>query len=286
MPSLKQPARRWIKTRALDAVLKYRRATWRNRSLPHFIVIGAQKSGTTSLSHYLSQHPRILRSLTQEVHFFDGGLNPAADNYENGQQWYRAHFPSKKRLRGRFKTFEVSPLYIFNPLVPGRIIEHLPDVKLIALLRNPTERAISHYFHERRKGRESLSIEQALQAEDERLQPVLENAQYKSKTFINCSYKLRGIYKVQLERFYRYFPPQRLLVLSSEEFFTEPEHVLRRVFDFVGVDSRFEVADLRKRNVSSNREQVDPRVYADLNEYFLPHNQALYELVGKSYGWE
>ena len=183
------------------------------------------------------------------------------------------------------KTFEASPLYIFNPLAPKRIFDLIPEVKLIVVLRNPTERAISHYFHERRQNRESLSIYEALQEEEKRLESVIKAKNFKNDIFIHHSYKSRGLYKDQLERYLNYFPWQHILFIKSEEFFSEPDNTLRRVFEFVGVDTEFKVKDLRPRNVANNRSEVDPKVYEYLNSYFLPHNQALYELVGENYGW-
>ena len=107
----------------------------------------------------------------------------------------------------------------------------------------------------------------------------------KNHLFIHHSYKSRGLYKVQLERYLQHFPWEQLLVICSEAFFAEPENTLRQVFEFVGVDTGFKVEDLKPRNVNWNRTKVPPGVYEYLNDYFLPHNQALYELVGKDYGW-
>ncbi len=285
MRSLRRLTRRLIKAPARRLIWQYQKATWRSRSLPNFIIIGAQKSGTTSLFHYLGQHPQLLQSFSKEVHFFDGGLNPRIDTYEKGEEWYRAYFPSRRAMSRHHKTFEASPLYIFNPLVPRRIHEMVPEVRIIALLRNPTERAISHYFHEKRKGRESLSISEALRQEDKRLEPVLHNGDYKNNIFIHHSYKHRGLYKEQLGRFRQYFSRERMLVLSSEEFFRDTEITLKRVFDFVGVDTQFKAENLKPINVAGNRSIVSSEVHEYLDEFFLPHNQALYELLGENCGW-
>ncbi|MFO7955055.1 sulfotransferase family protein [Thioalkalivibrio sp.] len=155
----------WAKPYARRIINKYGEATWSKRGLPDFIIIGAQKSGTTSLYAYLSQHPQLFPSSTKEVHFFDGGLDPSVDTFKKGMPWYRAHFPLRKNMGANQRTFEASPLYIFNPLAPERIANVVPNVKIIALLRNPTERAISHFFHERRRGREPLAIDEALEKE-------------------------------------------------------------------------------------------------------------------------
>jgi len=274
-----------MKSYVRGVVLKSRQATWQNRALPDFVIIGAQKAGTSSLYFYLSQHPQLLPSFNKEVHFFDGGLDPGVDNFEKGILWYRAHFPLRKNIGFHQKTFEASPLYIFNPLAPRRIFDIIPQVKIIALLRNPTERAISQYLHEKRKNREPLSIYEALQKEEARLEAVIGKKDYKNTVFMHHSYKNRGLYKDQLERYLNCFSRDQILVIASELFFANPDVYLKRVFEFVGVDTECKVKDLRPRNIANNRSDVAPDVYKYLNSFFLPHNQALYELLGENYDW-
>ena len=263
----------------------YRQATYFLRSLPSFVIIGAQKSGTTSLYHYLSQHPQLEPSYKKEVHFFDGGPIPDVDSFNKGPAWYRSHFRPKKLSKNDQISFEASPLYLFNPLVPQRISRLIPEVKLIAILRNPTERAISHYFHEVRGGRESLPLMDALKAEEERLKPIMAKKNYKSRCFINHSYKSRGNYYEQIKRYLNYFPMSNLLVLNSETLFNDPYIALKRVFEFVGVDSDFIVKDLSPRKVGSNKSKVGQNVIEYLDNYFRFPNQMLSELIGKEYDW-
>lgn len=285
MPSLKQVTQGWKRASARRVTWHYRQMSWRSRALPNLIIIGAQKSGTTSLYSYLSQHPQLQPAFVKEIHFFDGGLDPDVDNFEKGPRWYRAHFPLQKDIRTNEKTFEASPLYMFNPLVPRRISELLPEVRVLALLRNPTERAISHYFHERRKKREPLAMREALQHEETRLEYAIKESDYKSNSYINHSYKSRGLYKEQLERYLTYFPWGQMLVLNSEELFGNPHSTLKLVFEFLEVDSGFKVPNLNPRSVGKNRDDVASDVYDYLNHYFLPHNEDLYRLLGRSYDW-
>jgi hypothetical protein len=266
-------------------VWPFRQATGRGRVLPDFIIIGAQKAGTTSLFQYLSEHPQLFESFKKEVHFFDGGSNPRFDAYDRGPLWYQAHFPLRRRMASNYKTFEASPLYLFHPLVAERLHRLLPRVKLIALLRHPTERAISHYFHEQRKGREKLPILQAMQAEQERLSKALGQQDFRDPAFRHFSYKQRGLYEQQLRRYLQYFSPEQLLVLGSEKFFADPHTAMRQVLEFVGVDAGFEAKQLKPRNVSKNRQQVDAEVYDYLDAYFAPHYRSLYDLVGQDFGW-
>lgn len=266
---------------------RYRYATRQRRALPNFMIIGAQKSGTTSLFRYLCRHPQLLEGFRKEIHFFDGGIREPYENFKQGADWYRAHFPPRRRLGGRCKTFEASPVYLFNPLVPERIFDLDPGIRFIALLRNPTERALSHYFHAQRKGREPLPIDEAMAAEDGRLEPALQAADYNNQAFRHFSYKHRGLYMQQLERYCRFFPREQILTLCSERLFRDPAVVLRRVFEFVGVDADFEIKQVRRvHNSGANKTRVDPQVRADLNNFFRSHNQALYDFAGENYGWD
>jgi hypothetical protein len=275
-----------IQRMARQAIWEYRQATSRVRSFPHFILIGAQKSGTSSLFRYLTQHPQILRSFTKEVHYFDGGLNARLDTYQEGQEWYRAHFPMRATLGQRRIAGEASPFYIFHPLVAERIASLLPEVKLIAVLRNPTERAISHYFHTKRKGHEPLSIGEALRKEEERLKPVLQQGDWKDPALRRFSYKSRGHYEEQLERYSRCFSREQLLILSSEELFGQPAETLLRIFQFLGVEGKVNSIDLRPKNVATDKSLVSAEVYEYLDDYFMSRNQALFELIGREFSWQ
>ncbi|MFM6205694.1 sulfotransferase domain-containing protein, partial [Planktothrix sp.] len=129
---------------------------------PHFIIIGVQKGGTNSLYHYLCKHPQIVAATQKEIHFF-------TLNYEQGLNWYQSQFPPEADGK-QILTGEGSPYYLFHPLVPQRLYESFPNTRLIVLLRNPVDRAISHYYWEVKLGYEPLSLEEAIAQEPERLQ--------------------------------------------------------------------------------------------------------------------
>jgi len=113
--------------------------------------VGAQKAGTSSLYSYMVQHPQVLPAARKEIHYFDR-------HYDKGLRWYRRHFPLRARLSSERLSGEASPYYLFHPHAPRRIAETLPDARILMLLRNPANRAISHYFHEARVGREKLPL--------------------------------------------------------------------------------------------------------------------------------
>ncbi|MCI5147305.1 MAG: sulfotransferase, partial [Candidatus Electrothrix sp. AR3] len=120
-----------------DVLQTYSALTARLRPLPNFLVIGAQKSGTTSLFHYICQHPQVFENKSKEIHFFD-------HNYHCGANWYRSHFPLAGKLMRNRCLGEATPYYLCHPHAPSHIFDLLPRVKIIAILRDPVERAISH----------------------------------------------------------------------------------------------------------------------------------------------
>ncbi len=170
--------------------------------LPDMIIIGAMKCGTTSLFRYLAEHPDFFPPMTKEIHFFDS-------KYDQGLDWYRRRFPTKIkrltcRLRGRrIITGEASPYYMFHPHAMRRIASILPTVKLIVLLRNPVDRAYSHYHYEVKHGREQLTFEEAIDAEPGRLagelDKMLQDEGYFSVHYGRHAYLRRGIYVEQLK---------------------------------------------------------------------------------------
>ncbi|MCB1679470.1 MAG: sulfotransferase domain-containing protein [Halioglobus sp.] len=274
-----------LKAAVWKAVIAFGRVTRNNRDLPSFIIIGAQKAGTTSLFSYLSQHPELMPSIKKEIHFFDGGRYPWVDGNPRAEAWYRAQFPYQSSKTRRKKTFEASPFYLFNPETPRRIHAWMPEVKLIALLRNPSERAISHYFHGVRKDREPLAMQAAFEAEEARLEESLAKKDYESFAFRKYSYKLRGRYKEQLERYFEVFDRKQILVLCSESFFADPRHNLNKVCKFLGIAEEFALDNLAPANVGGNRSDVAPATYQYLNDYFKPYNEQLFEFLGERYNW-
>ena len=181
-----------------------RRRERHERLLPDFLIVGAQKCGTSTLAAHLSQHPRLLPPSTKEVHFFD-------QTYGRGLDWYKAHFRRvdaadrlSRRTGASCLTFEATPYYIFHPAIAERIAQCLPKAKIIIMLRDPVDRAYSHYQHEKSRGYEPLSFEEALENEPHRLQGeeerLREDESYVSRSYMRYSYIARGLYAEQLAR--------------------------------------------------------------------------------------
>ena len=261
------------------------------KMLPSFIIIGAQRCGTTSLFNYIIQHPSVKKPLYKEIHFFDNYYGA----YNLGFSWYRGHFPfnifshlKTNTQNPRFITGEATPYYMFHPLCPLRIKEALPDVKLIAILRNPVERAYSHYQHSVREGYETMSFKEALEKETARLkserEKILSIPDYYSFNHNRYSYLSRGIYINQLQNWRKYFPKEQILILRSEDLFYDLSNVYNRLLEFIGL-SQYAL----KRQINYNvgdYPPMAPSLKARLVEFFKPHNKKLYEYLAWDLEWE
>ena len=260
----------------------YARLTSSQRQMPGYIVIGTHKGGTSSIQTYLTQHPQLFGGTHKEVHFFDY-------QFSRGEAYYRSVFPLGKELPEGSLTGEATPFYMVHPLVPARVAQLLPQVKLIVLLRDPVDRAISHYYHQIRRGREKLSIEEGFAIEMERIgsekKRLLDGEVFKPEPFRRFSYTERGLYADQLERWFNYFPREQFFIDTSERFYGDTPGFLADVFDFLGVDAQAQVGDLKPRNVGLPRED-HLAVRAKLSEYFTPHNQRLESLLGRTFDWQ
>jgi hypothetical protein len=283
IPTIPTPVRAVVR----NVVWTYGRATSALRPLPDFLVIGAQKAGTTALYAYLRWHPAVLGPSWKEVSFFDR-------HYARGEAWYRGHFPNRLRLglagrrTGREPLVgEASPSYLFHPLAPERVAALVPDVRLIAILRDPVERAFSHYNHEVALGREPLSFEQAIEREEQRtrgeIERMLADPSYFSHAWWNHTYVARGRYAEQLRRWLAVFPRERLLVLASEELSTRPAAAYADVLHFLGLPSH----DLTSYPRLNTREyaSMSPQTRVLLAQRFAQPNRELAELLGRDVGW-
>ena len=247
------------------------------RALPAAMIIGAMKSGTSSLHNYLTQHPGVIAPLRKEVHYFDL-------QYGKGERWYRANF-GKAGQAGL--NLDSSPYYLFHPLAPQRAHELLPEAKLIVLLRDPVRRAYSHYWHERDKKRERLSFEDAVAAEPERVgddeQRLARGEIEQSHAHQHCTYLARGRYAEQIERWLRFYPRERLLVLQFEDLGRAPMVTLHRTLEYLGLPALGRVK-LEPRN-ARKYPPIKPATAERLREYFAPHNAALEALLGEPVRW-
>jgi len=260
----------------------YRGLTSQDRVLPDYIIIGVQKGGTSSLFRYLTRHPKVLPGYKKEVKFFDG-------RYAKGIDWYRYNFPLASQMSDpQSQTGEASPSYVFHPLVPQRIKESLPNIKLVLLLRDPVARAYSHYQGNLRKGQEKLSFHEAIEQEENRLkgerEEIIADQTYPMYRYLVFSYLARGVYIDQVKNWLKSFPGEQILILKSEDFFTNPPKVFKRVLGFLGLpDWKLDNYDIFN---FGGYEKMDPYMEEKLRTYFYPHNQELYEYLGTNFNWE
>ncbi len=269
----------------------YRGITVPLRLLPDFLIIGTQRGGTTSLYNYLTARPGVGPAAVKELRFFDR-------KFHKGTLWYRAHFPTRMQKnyferthKQIFVTGEASTNYLFYPHTPKRVAQVVPDVKLIVLLRNPVDRAYSHYKFEVEHRQETLSFEDALAFEEERTrkerEKILADEKYVSVAHSRYSYLVRGIYVDQLEAWMKFFPREQFLILKSEAFYTDPVTTLEQVSEFLTVPQLAPhggTKGYKQYNHTSNT-QMDTATRKRLIEYFEPHNARLYDLLGVNLGW-
>lgn len=247
MSALTRTGALWLKDRIavkrrrqfVAARLTVRKLSAALRALPDVLIIGAQRCGTSSLYKYLGDHPQVVPSLRKEVEYF-------STSFTKGEAWYRAHFPltSRKRVfeklaRRPMLSFEATPDYLLDPRAAARAREMLPEARIIALFRNPTDRAFSQYLHNRRLGQEPLSFDEALDREEERLRGELERLlnddAYPARALRRYSYVTRGLYAEQISRWFDLYPAERILLLRFEDFVASPTATLHRIEQFIGV---------------------------------------------------
>lgn len=254
--------------------------------LPDYVLIGAQKCGTSFLYDLLTQHPYVEPATRKEVHYFD-------IHYSKGIDWYRGHFPQPTWKEGRrFITGEASPYYVFHPHAARRVAEILPNARLIVLLRNPVDRAYSGYHQSVRRGNEPLTtFEAAIEMEGTRLrgerEKMLKDENYFSFRYQKFSYLSRGVYVDQLVTWSRFFGRDQMLVLKSEDLFDQMQDTLERVLDFLGLPRWMPKLFSKALKASDNGyyPPMNTSTRQELHAYFKPYNQRLYEYLGVDFGW-
>jgi hypothetical protein len=246
--------------------------------LPDFVIVGAQRAGTTSLYKYLAEHPDVGRvRLGKGVHYFDTSA-------DKSMGWYRSHFPlDAKKIPFKSRPTHVGegcPYYMFHPYSPARINAALPDVKVIAILRDPVERAHSQWVHETARGYETLTFEQAVKLESQRLEgqaETLGDPAAKSFSHQHHSYVSRGQYADQVQRLWDVFGQDRVLLIPSPELFGDPATTYGTTLSFLGLaphEASYEVHNARSYS------KLEPSLESWLSERFGESNERLVEMLG------
>lgn len=248
---------------------------------PDFIIIGAQKCGTTTLFQHLRKHPEThLPKKQKELHFFDS-------RYVEGLDWYLHHFNRAGMPSVPFCAGEASPYYFFHPLVPERIFNTFPGIKLILLLRDPVSRSYSQYHHMKRHGRISLSFEHCVKLESEilkgRKEAFFTEKDHSDPMYRRFSFLARSRYAEQLAGWYTFFPKEQILIIRSEDYFCNQANTFREVFDFLELTPC--AIKLSRKHKPSDYPPMKEETRLKLQEYFEPFNQDLYKLTGRDFGW-
>lgn len=282
------PGVRRLKDGARVVRERYCTATWQSRVLPELIVAGAQRCGTTAITEALFRMPMVARPRRGKgSHFF-------SYNYWRGEDWFQGNFATRSRAERirratghRLMSFDACPYYLFHPFALERMARHLPDVKVMVMLRDPVKRAYSHYHHSVAHGFEDLGFEAALEAESDRLAGEVEamaaDVRYWSLDHEHHSYVAKGQYAAQIERLFSLYPREQCLVFSAEQFYADSDGVLGRVTDWLDLPPAT-LAASDERN-GHRYEPMTDATRAHLAAAFEESNEALFELLGERFAW-
>ena len=237
---------------------------------PDFIIIGATKCGTTSLFSYLSQQPQVLAPHKKEIRFFDR-------NFALGKSWYLSHFPEITNSTA-YITGEASPFYIYHEPAIKRIKQLFPNIKLIAMLRDPVERTISEYYHAVNHGIEKRSLAQLIEIETEQL-----NTLSRSEAMKTFGYLKNSIYVEKLAQWMSEFPAEHMLIIQSESFFANPAAIMPEICQFLGIS--YQDSDRYIPYNVGTYPAVSTEIRRQLQEFFIPYNQELEAYLGRTFNW-
>jgi len=221
-----------------------------------FAIIGVQKAGTTALHSFLSQHPKIQFGKVKELHYFDDNdlfdeRNNELNNAQLKNNFSKSLFNFKK-LKG-----DATPITVFYPNSLARLKNHNPSIKILLILRNPIERAFSHWKMETQKEKESLSFSEAIEKEESRIK-----SDFGFRTY---SYKTRGLYSEQIERLLNLFPKEQILIKTSEDLKHKHNETIRDVLSYLNL----EIMDIPKEIVHEGiQDRIDTKSKQFLIDFF------------------
>ncbi|MFY1636008.1 sulfotransferase [Solwaraspora sp. WMMB335] len=280
----------------------YGRWTALRRVLPSLLICGGHRCGTAGLHQMLAAHPLVLRSARRDgVSFFD-------TSYERGMDWYRGHFPRQRTARrlqrrhgGAANAFETSPYYLYHPYAAVRIARDLPGARLLVMVRDPVDRAWSHFQAERAAGHEpEPSFARALALESARLRGQEERlgveAGYRSFAHRHHAYRQRGEYARYLERLAGQVGRERIHVVEAERLWLLPDEVYAEVLSFLDLPqlgpppplpplSRLDAPPTGSDASPAESTHPGVRTRRELSAYFAPHDRQLTSWLGRPPIW-
>lgn len=285
---LEKPGLRKLKAGAKWCRERAAVATWESRVVPDLVLAGVQRSGTTALFEALYRLPTVERPRRGKgSHYF-------SYNYHRGWEWFQSQFPTRRwaemvesRHGDRLFCFDACPYYLFHPFAVERMAQALPGIKIMVMLRDPVRRAESHFHHSVSNGHETLPFPEALAAEQARLagedDRMQEDWTYWSHSHEHHSYVSKGRYADQIERLFRHYPKDQVMIVQSEAFYREPNEVLASVTDWLGLPP----VGLDRSDDRNGHEykQMDREMRDHLIAIYREPNERLYQLIGRRYDW-
>ena len=263
--------------RAIQTYPHLSKLDWKEKqtSGPDFIIAGASKSGTSSIYYYLDRHPQVLLSHKKEIDFY-------WKNYKRGIDWYLAHFPAITD-RSNFFTGEATPNYLRFPHVARRIKQTFPQTKIIILLRNPADRAISWHYHKYNSGLTNKDLTTAISIEIDRLATITE-AEITQTSFYDPDNIISSLYYYKLKPWIEILGREQFLILKSEDFYQDPAGEMNKVHEFIGLSNC--ILEKYPKVNGGNYNEADSCLRNQLVEYFAPHNQRLEDYLGIKFNWD
>jgi tetratricopeptide (TPR) repeat protein len=259
-----------------DLAINYWESERRNH--PNFIIIGSEKCGTSSLHTYIDRHPQVVEAIEKEIHYF-------SYNFDRGINWYLAHFPRLPQ-DSNYITGEASTSYIgCHNNAPQRTFELLPEVKLLAVFRNPIDRAISHYHQLVRLGRENRSLETVIKTEIDILRNI-DNPWSSRQNYwrIGKGIIWHSLYFYFIEKWLKIFPQEQILILRSEDLFGNTQETMKQVFKFLNLPNH-KLESYPSYNAGGIYEGLEVSLREEMEKFFQPHNQKLQKLTNISFNW-
>lgn len=238
-----------------------------------FLIVGTQKGGTSTLHHLLDQHPHTYLPQKKELHYF-------SKYYAFGRMWYKSffHFKWNKKITG-----EATPNYMFYTEVAERIYKFNPGTKIIILLRDPTDRALSQYFMELNRKKINREFEKMVKEQLKKKELSINKITYKNH---HEEILQRGRYYSQIKNWLNYFPRKQLLILKSEEFFRQPKETLKKVYDFLELSEVYP-DKLEAKNIGQYKNAKIPHELKELlYTYYQKEYNDLYNLAGIKFDTE
>jgi len=257
------------------------------RVLPDFLVIGAKRCGTTSLFYHLPEHPCISKSPYDNMGFFN-------DNFHLGINWYKSFFPTiftRNKIKSKFgdcMTFDVTTTYMEEESTANNVYQTKPNMKIIVILRNPVDRAYSHYHVNVKEKSEKRSFEDAIFEEMNRIKSerIIQNKNKNLRVFTpnNIHYLKKGFYALQLKSWFKIFPREQILVLSTEEFQEDQNIIYKKIFDFLNIPN-MKIKSTEKME-KGNYIPMKHDTQNLLLDYFRQYNYELFELINSEFDWK